>query len=315
MLERSKTIRKYVYIDGIDKYNRISQITNIIFNLVFIIISLLCIVPVVFVVIISLSSSDSIRQIGYSFTPNEWSLSAYTHLWKMKSYIGRAFLVSIGVTAAGTLIGLFLNSTMGYVLSRRNFALRKFFTILIFIPMLFGGGLVSSYLVNTQFLHLGNTYWVLILPLCVSSFYIIVMRTFFQTTIPDSVIESAKIDGATQLRIFFNIVMPISLPVLATVALFLSFAYWNDWFIPMLYIQSDHAQMYPLQYVLVDIDQNIQNMIRNAQYMMPGQSLTNIPSESVRMAIVVVVVLPITLAYPYFQKYFISGLTIGSVKG
>ncbi|MEG6614031.1 carbohydrate ABC transporter permease [Pseudoclostridium thermosuccinogenes] len=308
-------MKKHHPTGGVEYYNRISQPVNILFNLIFTVIALSCIIPVLFVVIISISSNESIRQIGYSFFPKEWSISAYSYIWKMRSYIGRAFLVSIGVTTVGTLLGLFMNSTMGYVLSRRNYKLRNFFTILIFIPMLFSGGLVSSYLVNTQFLRIGNTYWALILPLCVSSFYIIVLRTFFQTTIHDSIIESAKMDGASQLLIYFKIVLPISLPGLATIGLFLSFAYWNDWFTPMLYIQSDHAHMYTLQYILVDIEQNIQNLIRNAQYMMAGESLANIPSETVRMAIVVVVVLPITMSYPFFQKYFISGLTIGSVKG
>jgi putative aldouronate transport system permease protein len=302
-------------VDGIERFNRISYPANILFNIVFLIVALSCVIPLIFVIIISLSSSTSIRAIGYSFTPQQWSLDAYGYLWEMRKYIGQAFLVSIGITVVGTLLGLFLNATMGYVLSRTGFVYRRFFTILIFVPMLFGGGMVSTYLINTQLLRLGNTYWALILPLTVSSFYIIVLRTFFQTTVPDSIIESAKIDGASQMLIFFRIVLPISLPALATVGLFLSFGYWNDWFTTMLYIQSDHAYMYPLQYVLVDIDQNIQNMIRNAQYMMPGQSLANIPAESVRMAICVVVVVPITLSYPYFQKYFISGLTIGSVKG
>jgi len=315
MAERRKTMKKRRSLGGVDHYNRISQPVNVLFNLVFIVIALTCIIPLVFVFIISFSSNESIRQIGYSFFPKEWSVSAYSYIWKMRAYLGRAFLVSIGVTVAGTLLGLFLNSTMGYVLSRRSFKLRNAFTILIFIPMLFSGGLVSTYLVNTQFLKIGNTYWALILPVCVSSFYIIVLRTFFQTTIPDSIIESAKMDGASQFLIYYRIILPISLPGLATIGLFLSFAYWNDWFTPMLYIKSDHAHMYNLQYILVDIEQNVQNLIRNAQYMMPGESLANIPSETVRMAIVVVVVLPITLSYPFFQKYFISGLTIGSIKG
>jgi putative aldouronate transport system permease protein len=302
-------------VDGVKRFNQVSMPVNILFNLIFLIIALTCIIPLIFVIIISLSSNESIRTVGYSFTPNEWSVSAYNYIWEMRSYIGRAFIVSIGITIVGTMLGLFLNSTMAYVLSRRSFKLRRFFTFMIFIPMLFHGGLVSSYLINTQLLHLQNTYLALILPLCVSSFYIIVLRTYLQTTVPDSVIESAKIDGASQLRIFFNIVLPISLPGLATIGLFLAFAYWNDWFTTLLYIQSGHAEMFPLQFVLVDIEENIQNMIRNAQYMMPGESLANIPAESVRMAIVVLVVLPIAMAYPFFQKYFITGLTIGSVKG
>lgn len=302
-------------VDGVKRFNQVSIPVNILFNFIFIIIALTCVIPLLFVIIISLSSNESIREIGYSFTPNEWTFSAYSYLWEMRNYIGRAFLVSIGITVVGTMLGLYLNSTMAYVLSRRSFKLRRFFTLMIFIPMLFNGGLVSTYLINTQLLHLQNTYLALILPICVSSFYIIVMRTYLQTTIPDSVVESAKIDGASQHRIFFHIILPISLPGLATIGLFLAFAYWNDWFSTMLYIQSNYAKMYPLQYVLVDIEENIQNMIRNAQYMMPGQSLSDIPAESVRMAIVVIVVLPIAMAYPYFQKYFITGLTIGSVKG
>jgi putative aldouronate transport system permease protein len=315
MIERNTRIPSRKIVDGVRRFNQISIPIDILFNLIFLVIALTCIIPLIFVVIISLSSNESIREIGYSFFPNEWSLSAYSYLWEMRGYIGRAFMVSIGITVVGTLLGIFMNSTMAYVLSRRSFKLRRFFTFMIFIPMLFHGGLVSSYLINTQLLRLQNTYLALILPLCVSSFYIIVLRTYLQTTVPDSVIESAKIDGASQHRIYFNIVLPISLPGLATIGLFLAFAYWNDWFTTMLYIQSNHAEMFPLQYVLVDIEQNIQNMIRNAQYMMPGQSLANIPAESVRMAIVVMVVLPITMAYPFFQKYFITGLTIGSVKG
>jgi putative aldouronate transport system permease protein len=204
---------------------------------------------------------------------------------------------------------------MGYVLSRRSFALRRHFTLLIFIPMLFSGGLVSTYLINTQVLKLGNTYWALILPIAVSSFYIIVLRTFFQTTIPDSLVESAQIDGASQLTIYSRIVMPISLPALATIGLFLTFGYWNSWFPAMLYIQSSHQHMYPLQYVLMSIEKSIQFLTDNAQFLITQEALRSIPQESIRMALVVIVVLPIACSYPFFQKYFISGLTIGAVKG
>jgi putative aldouronate transport system permease protein len=219
------------------------------------------------------------------------------------------------VTVAGTGIGLLLNATMGYVLSRPGFRLRRFYTMLIFIPMLFGGGMVASYMINTQMLMLRNTYWALLLPVAVSSFYIIILRTFFQTTVPDSLIESAKIDGALQTRIFFQIVLPISLPALATIGLFLSFRYWNEWFCAMLYIQSDHTQMYPLQYVLISLQRNFEFLTRNAQYMGADASVSRLPAEAMRMALVIVVVLPIACSYPFFQKYFISGLTIGAVKG
>ena len=297
------------------RFNRVSRPVNALFSVVFILLALAATLPLVFVIIISLSSDQSIQMYGYRFIPKEWTVSAYTYLWMLQDYVGRAFLVSVGITVVGTILGILLNATMGYVLSRQSYALRKFLTILIFIPMLFNGGLVASYMVNTQLLNLGNTYWALILPLAVSSFYIVILRTFFQTTIPEEVIESARIDGASQFRIFASIVLPLSLPALATIGLLLSFAYWNSWFPSLMYIQSTHAHMYPLQYVLMNIERTIQDLVRNAQFMLPTEAFRALPTEAVRMAIVVVTVLPIALSYPFFQKYFISGLTIGAVKG
>jgi len=214
----------------------------------------------------------------------------------------------------GTTIGLTLISTMGYVLSRRSFRLRGLYTIIIFIPMIFSGGLLSTYVVNTQLLSLRNTYWALILPLACSSFYVIIMRTFFQTTVPDEIIESGKVDGASQLRIFLQLVLPISLPALATIALFLTFAYWNDWYQASLYIETNRRELYPLQYVLVNIEQNIAYLTNNESNM-TADSGNVLPSETMRMAIVVIAVVPIMFSYPFFQKYFITGLTIGAVKG
>ncbi len=296
------------------RLNRISVPVNIVFSFLFILIAAICVVPVIFVLIISLSSNESIQIMGYRFVPTEWTLSAYEYLYVLRELVGRAFLVSVGVTVVGTVIGLYLNSTMGYVLSRRSYRFRKHMTWLIFIPMLFNGGLVATYLINTRLLNLGNTYWALILPLAVTSFYVIILRTFFQQTIPDSVIESAKIDGASQHLIFYRIIVPISLPALATIGLFLSFAYWNDWFSTLIYIQSTHQHMYPLQYVLVSIDRSLQFLTRSAQFL-SGEDTSRLPAESARMAIVMVVVIPIALSYPFFQKYFVSGLTVGAVKG
>ena len=204
---------------------------------------------------------------------------------------------------------------MGYVLSRREHKLNDFLTILIFIPMVFGGGMAASYVVNTQMLHLNNTMWILILPLAVSSWNVTISRTFFRSTIPDSVIESAKIDGASQLTIFTRIVLPISKPVLATIGLFLAFGYWNDWFQAQLYITDDNLKS--LQAMLNNIQSNVEYLTKN-----PTATLTsstelkrNMPQESVRMAIAFVVAVPIACIYPFFQKYFISGLTVGAVKG
>ena len=305
--------------DGMLRFNAIRPATNVLYSIIFILLALMCIIPVVFVIIISFSSEASISKVGYSFHPTEWSLNAYQYVWQLRDASGtptvlRAFFNSIGITIVGTVIGLALISTMGYVLSRRSFKLRGLYTTIIFIPMIFGGGLLSTYVVNTQILGLRNTYWAMILPLACSSFYVIIMRTFFATTIPDEIIESGKVDGASQLRIFLQLVLPISLPALATIALFLTFAYWNDWYQASLYIETKRRDLFPLQYMLVNIEQNIQYLTNNESFM-SADSGTTLPSETMRMAIVVIAVVPIMFSYPFFQKYFITGLTIGAVKG
>ena len=299
--------------DGMLRFNRVSPANNVLFSLLFIVIALLCVLPVLFVIIISFTSESSIGQYGYSFFPKELSLSAYRYVWNMRSLVGRAFLNSIGITIVGTALGVILTSTMGYALSRKTYKLRGFFTYFIFIPMLFHGGVLSSYVVNTQVLGLKDTYWILILPMACSSFYIIIMRTFFTTTVPDEMIESGKIDGASQLRIFVQLVLPICLPAIATIALFLTFSYWNEWYLASIYLSSNRADLFPLQFVLVSIEQKIQFLINNANNI--GADAQDVPSETMRMAIVVIAVVPIMFSYPFFQKYYISGLTVGAVKG
>lgn len=306
--------KKAVPQDGLNRFNRIKPATNAVFSAVFILLAIITFLPVLFVFIISISSEASIAQNGYSFFPAELSLESYAYLWQSKAYIGRSFLNSIGITIVGTIIGLCLTSTLGYVLSRPNYYMKGLYTWMLIIPMLFSGGLVASYMVNTQIYHLKNTYWAMILPGACSTFYVIVMRTFFQTTVPDSIIESGKIDGASQLRIFTQLVLPISLPVIATIGLFLTFNYWNAWYSAMLYIDSNHRDLYPLQYVLISIEKNISFMARNEDFL-TEESMRNLPSETMRMAIVMVVVIPIACSYPFFQRYFVGGLTIGAVKG
>ena len=296
------------------KYTRVKPGTNVAISALFIFLALICLMPALLVLIVSLSSENSIRVKGYSYIPNEWSLEAFKYLFNQSSYIGRAFLNSIGITVVGTLFGLITTSTMGFALSRPNYRLRTFFTWFIFIPMLFSGGLVASYMINAHILGLKDTYWAMIIPICCSSFYCIIMRTFFQTTVPDAIIESAKIDGARMIRIFVQIVLPISLPAIATIGLFLTFAYWNDWLMAKYYISGNKHDLFPLQYVLISLEENISFLSRNTQNMTAGTA-TNIPSETVRMAMVVVSVVPIACSYPFFQKYFVSGLTIGAVKG
>lgn len=302
--------------DNMNRLNRIHPVTNVLLNAMFLILALVCFLPIIFIFIISITKNDVIRTQGYQLfvTAQTASVDAYTYLWGQKDTILHALWVSVEVTFIGTVLGVMLTCLMGYVLSRREHKLNGFLTILIFIPMVFGGGLASSYVVNTQILHLNNTLWALILPLAVSSFNVTISRTFFRTTIPDSIIESAKIDGASQLTIFAKIVLPISKPVLATIALFLAFGYWNDWYQSMLYVTDDNLKS--LQAMLDSMQKNLEYLTKNPTAGMTSADLKkSMPQESVRMAIAFIVAVPIACVYPFFQKYFISGLTVGAVKG
>ncbi|WP_372636817.1 carbohydrate ABC transporter permease [Cohnella sp.] len=303
------------YETGLDKFNRIGAVTNWGFHLIFILLALLCLIPVLVVLSISLTGEESIRNDGYSLFPKAFSGEAYQYIAQQGQMITRALGVSVLVTALGTVLGVVLTTSMGYVLSRPNYKLKGLLTWIVFIPMVFNGGLVSSYYINSNMLGLKDTVWALILPLAVSSFNVIICKTFFRSTIPDALIESAEIDGAGQLRIYCSIVLPISLPVLATIGLFLCFAYWNDWFQSMLYI--DNQNLYSLQALLNSLMSNVDALARNASSMgiSYAELVATMPKESARMAVAIVIVVPVAIAYPFFQKYFISGLTIGAVKG
>lgn len=299
-----------------NRFMQVSKPVNGILSIFFIALALCCFVPFLFVVIISFTDQAAIFKNGYQFWPEKWTVNSYITLFENGASLFNAVFVSLFVTIAGTVIGVLLNALMGYVLSRKNFYLRKVYTILVFIPMLFNGGLTASYLVNAQMLNLRNSIWALILPLAVNSFYIIVFRTFFTSTVPEELIESAKMDGATQLLTFFRVVVPISLPALATIGLFLSFGYWNDWQNALLYVTGDQ-RLWPMQYMLMRIEKDIMFLANNPYLsdMTMAAMRQNLPEDGIRMALVVLTVTPIALVYPFFQKYFISGLTVGAVKG
>ena len=294
--------------------NKISQPTNIGFNILFILIALICVIPVVFVFMISISAEESIQMNGYRFIPEVFSLDAYKFLFDEGEMIIRALGVSIFVTVVGTVLGVMLTTLMGYVLSRNTYKLNNFFTMIVFIPMIFNGGMVAQYVVNTQLLHLRDTVWALILPLCVSSFNVVIAKTFFKTNIPESIIESAQIDGASQLQIFGKIALPLAKPLLATIALFLTFGYWNDWFQSSLYITDQ--KLLSLQALLNSIQRNIEMMANNPSAgISMVEYINSMPREGARMAMAIIIIIPIACCYPFFQKYFISGLTVGAVKG
>jgi putative aldouronate transport system permease protein len=310
---KTRKTRKRNY--SVVRYTQIGPVANVIFHIILAAFSLMCIIPCFLIISISLSPESALYEYGYQLIPKAVTWDGFDYLFTQRTMISRALGMSVLVTVVGTIIGILLNTTMGYGLSRLDYRLRKFYTWLVFIPMVFSGGLVASYFVTSQFLHLKNTIWVLILPLSVSSFNIIICRTFFRTNIPDSVIESAKIDGASQFLIYFRIVMPLSLPVIATIGLFMSFGYWNDWFQAMLYL--DDSSLYTLQALLNKILTSIEQLARLAPYMGVtfAEQMAKLPKEAARMAVVVIIVLPIACAYPFFQRYFVTGLTVGSVKG
>ena len=302
--------------DNMNRLNRIHPVTNFLFNAMFLILALACFLPIIFIFMISITDNNVIKKEGYQVfvTMQTFSGKAYNYLWGQRNTILNALWVSVYVTALGTVIGVALTCLLGYVLSRKEHKLNGFLTIMIFIPMVFGGGMAASYVINTQVLKLTDTMWALILPLAVSSWNVTISRTFFRSTIPDSIIESAKMDGATQLTIFFKIVLPISKPVLATIGLFLAFGYWNDWFQAKLYISTDELRS--LQSMLNQMQENLNYLTKNPSAGLTASGLAkSMPQESVRMAIAFVVAVPIACIYPFFQKYFISGLTVGAVKG
>ncbi|MGL4911688.1 MAG: carbohydrate ABC transporter permease [Romboutsia sp.] len=299
-----KKKKKQAYTEGF------TGIPNIVANILLAIFAISCIFPFIFVIVISLTSEQSLLEHGYSIFPKEWSIEAYRYLIQSGGDLMRAYGVTITITVLGAFIHVCMVSTYAYAISRPGFAFRKQFMFLVFFTMLFGGGMVPSYIVMTQVLGLKNTIWALILPMAFSSFNIIVMRTFFQRSVPESIIESARIDGASEFRIFLKIVLPLSIPGIATIALFSTLGYWNDWFNAMLYI--DYPNLIPLQYMLIKIENNMEFIRQNA--LLSGEVMKTLPQESVRMAMVVISTLPIACTYPFFQKYFIGGLTIGGVK-
>ncbi|MDR2505879.1 MAG: carbohydrate ABC transporter permease [Oscillospiraceae bacterium] len=276
---------------------------------------LACVIPFIFVIIISFTAEESIRTIGFSFTPTIWSLESYRYVFSWGDQLWRSYLNSFIITVGGTILSVLICVLYSYTLFRRDFKLRKFFIFFSFFTMMFGGGLAPTYMVSKNILGLNNNYWAMIVPMLVNPFLFIVMRTFFQTTIPDALIESASIDGAGEYRTLFQIIVPISKPGIATIALLTALAYWNEWFIPMLYVSN--ANLIPLQYLLMKMQNQIDFLAKNSA--MIGADAVNIlaqtPRENLRMALVVFIVLPIACAYPFFQRYIVSGLTIGSVKG
>lgn len=272
--------------------------------------AILCLVPFIVLVSSSFTSESFIRFHGYSFIPKEFTLEAYELIFKTPITIFRAYGVSIFITIVGTALGVMLITITAYVISRKDFKYRNAFSFFFYFTTLFNGGMVSTYIFYIQYLHLKDSLLALILPGLFNVFYLLIMRSFV-AVIPVALIESAKIDGAGEFRIFFQIIFPLLKSGLATIGLFLALGYWNDWYNAMLYINSDTK--YPLQYMLYNLLQQTQALAKIASQ--AGIVVADLPSNSLKMAMAVVATGPIILVYPFVQKYFVKGITIGSVKG
>ena len=274
-----------------------------------------CAAPVLLVFISAFTEETWLTQHGYSFWPGRWSLNGFTSVLRYGSQLGKSYMVTIFITVAGTLFGLLIMSMYAYSISRRDFRLSKFLSIYLLIPMLFNGGTLSGYLIFTGTYGLKDSLLLLILPLCVSTMNVIILRTYIANSIPGELMEACMIDGAGDYRTFFQITLPLMKPSLAAVGFMMATAYWNDWQNALLYIDSPNKK--PLQLLLVNIQNSIQMLLSNANVPAAARAAMGgaIPEQAATMATVVIVIGPIMVVYPFFQKYFIKGLTVGSVKG
>jgi putative aldouronate transport system permease protein len=272
----------------------------------------ICIIPLWAVISISLSSESSITSDGYRLIPKELSLLAYRYVFKNPDLILRSYFISIVVTALGTLCALLIISLVAFPLSRRDYRYRKQLTFFVFFTMLFNGGLVPWYILISRYLELKNTLAVMIIPYLVIPWFVLLLRTFF-SQLPMSLFESAKIDGANEFRNYFTILLPLSKPALATVGLFITLHYWNDWWLPLLYIEEE--ALVPLQYMLSRMMANITFLTTQMTNTFISIDLSDLPNETARMAMCMLAAGPMLFVFPFFQKYFVRGLTAGSLKG
>ncbi|WP_254639233.1 carbohydrate ABC transporter permease [Cohnella sp. GbtcB17] len=282
-------------------------------NALFIVVSACIFVPFLLVVVSSFSSEDSILRHGYQFIPERWSLGAYRLVFQSPKILLRAYGVTIVVTVVGTAAGLLLTAMTGWVLSRSDYRFNRQATFYVFFTMLFGGGLVPFYILMTQYLHLKDSLLAVIIPGLLSPFHIMVMKGFM-SKIPFEMIESAKVDGSSEMRIFFTMVLPLSTPALTTLGLTIAFNYWNEWFNAMLFI--DKPNLATLQLLLVRMLSTIEYLTANTEFVKQlGIDVGQLPKYSVRMAMAILAAGPMLCVFPFFQRYFVSGLTLGSLKG
>lgn len=278
---------------------------------VMIVLSFLALAPFVLLVASSLTDNDTLTRYGYSFWPKQFSLDAYVYIAREWAQIGNAYGITVLVTVVGTVLSLILVSMAGYALSKTDIPGMKIAFVLIIITMLFNGGVVSSYIIYTNVVNVKDTIWALILPnLLLNGFNVVLVKNYMQNTLPGELMEAAEIDGAGEFKIYRSIILPLSKPILATVGLLTAVAYWNDWNNGLYYITD--SKLYSVQLLLNQMNNNVQYLASHSEI---AGAAGSVPGTSMRMAIAVVGILPILVLYPFFQKYFEKGITMGAVKG
>lgn len=287
------------------------KVAEVMKHIPLLLLSISCIAPLMLVATISITGIESIYRAGYSFIPRVISLDAYIYIFADAKHILRSYLVTIVVTIVGTFLSLLVMAMIAYPLSRSDYRHQRKMSFYVFFTMLFNGGLVPTYIVVMRYLHLGDSFWVLILPYLVIPWYVLLLKTFF-AQIPYEIIEASKVDGCSEYRIFFTILLPMTKPALATVGLMASLRYWNDWWLSLLYINNEN--LVPMQLLLYRIMANIQELARLAAESGITETI-QFPSESARMAMAIIAAGPMLFVFPFFQRYFVQGLTVGAVKG
>lgn len=282
-------------------------------NIIMIVLSLSCILPFVLLVVASFTEEAALLENGYSFFPKKLSLEAYEYIWMSARQIGKAYSITILVTAVGTVANVLLTIFLGYLLSKKDLPARSVLSFFVFFTMLFSGGMVPSYIVWSQLMHVRDTIFGLIFPnLLMGAYNVILMRTYFATNLPLEIVEAAQLDSCSEIGILFRIAIPLSKPMIATIGLFSGLAYWNDW-INGLYYLVKRTDLYTIQNVLNNMMNNI-NFLKNNASSIADQSVA-IPSTGLRVAIAVVAVLPVLAIYPFFQRFFVKGIVVGGIKG
>lgn len=289
---------------------------QVIGNIIMVLLSAMAILPMLLMLISSLTSNEALVRNGYAFWPEEWSLEAYEYIFSTGNSVVHAYGISILLTAVGTLCSLVITTLLAYALSKKGLPGKGVLTFYVFFTMLFNGGLVPTYMNYTNTFGLKNTFWGLLVPgLLANGFNILLMKSYFVTGVPDELLEAAYIDGATEFKTFYQIALPLAKPIVATIGLFAGIAYWNDWQNGYIYL-TKRTDLYSIQNLLNRMIQNIQFLTQSAGSISNANvGLSSIPAVSVRMAMAVVGILPIIIIYPFIQNNFVKGITLGGVKG